>query len=70
VWYSGPDRAPFPVDWGFFDEGRLRRLILAAPGFELDGELDLTLDWAETRRRMREYHGYPYISVGVALVRV
>ena len=69
IWYSGPGRDAFPVDWGIFDESRLRRLILAAPGFRLDGELDLTVDWDETRRRMRAYHGYPYTSVGVALVR-
>jgi hypothetical protein len=69
IWYSGPDRPAFPVDWGVFDEDRLRRLILAAPGFRLEGELDLAVDWEETRPRMREYHGYPYTSVGVALVR-
>jgi SAM-dependent methyltransferase len=69
IWYTGPDRPTFPVDWGIFDEDRLRRLILSAPGFRVDGELDLSVDWAVTRDRMREYHGYPYTSVGVALVR-
>lgn len=69
VWYSGPDRHAFPVDWGLFDKQRLERLILAAPGFRLDGELDLSVDWGETRSRMREYHGYPYTSVGLALIK-
>jgi SAM-dependent methyltransferase len=68
LWYEGPDRR-FRVDWGFFDEPRLRRLILDAPGFRLDGDLDLTVDWESTSARMREYHGYPYTSVGVALVK-
>ncbi|HET7321899.1 MAG TPA: class I SAM-dependent methyltransferase [Longimicrobiaceae bacterium] len=68
VWYEGPDRR-FRVDWGFFDEARLRRLILGAPGFRLEGELDLAVDWETTSARMREYHGYPYTSVGVALVK-
>jgi SAM-dependent methyltransferase len=69
LWYSGPDLDPFPVDWGIFDEERLRRLVLAAPGFRLDGELDLRADWDRIRPRMRAYHGYPYTSVGVSLLR-
>lgn len=69
IWYSGPGRDAFRVDWGFFDEERLRRLVLDAPGWRVDGELDLSVDWGEMRPRMREYHGYPYTSVGVALVR-
>lgn len=68
IWYEGPDRR-FPVEWGIFDEERLRSLILQAPGFRLEGDLDLSVDWEETRRRMRAYHGYPYTSVGVTLVR-
>lgn len=69
LWYSGPGRDAFPVDWGFFDPDRLQSLILDAPGWQVDGELDLSVDWAEMRPRMRAYHGYPYTSVGVALVR-
>ena len=68
LWYEGPDRR-FPVDWGFFDEPRLRRLILDAPGWELEGELDLSVDWPATRERMRRYHGYPYTSVALKLVK-
>jgi SAM-dependent methyltransferase len=67
--YTGPGRDPFPVDWGIFDEERLRRLILDAPGFHLEGDLDLSVDWDEMRERMRAYHGYPYTSVGVTLIR-
>jgi SAM-dependent methyltransferase len=66
--YEGPGK-PFPVDWGFFDEASLRRRILAAEGFALDGALDLTVDWGVTRERMRAFHGYPYTSVGVALTK-
>jgi SAM-dependent methyltransferase len=69
IWYRGPDRDAFPVDWGIFDEKRLPRLILSAPGYRMEGELDLSVDWEQTRRRMRAFHGYPYTSVGVALVR-
>jgi SAM-dependent methyltransferase len=68
IWHESPDRR-FRVDWGVFDEDRLRRLILAAPGFRLEGALQLGVDWEQTSPRMREYHGYPYTSVGVALVR-
>ena len=69
MWYEGTDRR-FRVDWGVFDEGRLRRLILNAPGWKIDGGVDLSVDWETTRPRMRDFHGYPYTSVGVALVRL
>lgn len=69
IWYEGPDRR-FRVEWGIFDEARLRRLILAAPGLVVEGEVELGVDWDEVRPRMRRFHGYPYTSVGVALVRV
>ncbi len=69
IWYEGRDRR-FRVDWGVFDESRLRRLILAAPGFRVEDALDLTVDWAAVKPRMRDYHGYPYTSVGVKLVKV
>lgn len=69
IWYDGPGE-PFPVDWSFFDEARLRDYLLAAPGWRLDGALDLEVDWERTKPRMRAFHGYPYTSVGVTLVRV
>ena len=69
IWYEGADRR-FQVDWAVFDEARLRRLILAAPGFALEGTLDLSVDWEQVKPRMREYHGYPYTSVGVKLIRI
>lgn len=69
IWYEDEERR-FRVDWGIFDEARLRRLILEAPGFELEGDLDLTAEWDDIRPRMRAYHGYPYTSVGVKLRRV
>lgn len=68
IWYEGPDRR-FPVDWGVFDEARLRRLILDAPGWAVDGAVDLSVDWERVSPAMRRFHGYPYTSVGVALVK-
>ncbi len=69
IWYEGPD-GRFRVDWGVFDEERLRAFILAAPGFALAGPLDLTVDWVRVKPRMRAYHGYPYTSVGLQLVKL
>lgn len=69
IWYEGSDRS-FPVDWSFFDEQRLRRYLLGAAGLEIEGELDLHVDWDDLRPRMKRFHGYPYTAVGVTLVRV
>ncbi len=69
IWYEGPDRR-FRVDWGFFDEARLRRLILQAPGLVPEGAVDLAVDWTRTKPAMRTYHGYPYTSIGVKLLRL
>lgn len=66
MWYEGEGGA-FRVDWGVFDEERLRRHILAAQGFKVEGEVDLTVDWETVRPAMRQFHGYPYTSVGVCL---
>ncbi len=68
LWYRGPD-GRFPVRWNVFDEARLRRMIRAAPGLRLAGELELDVDWETVRPRMRRFHGYPYTSVGVTLLR-
>lgn len=68
IWHRSPD-LEFRVDWRVFDEDRLRRLILDAPGWRLEGELDLDVDWDEVKPRMRDYHGYPYTSVGIKLIR-
>lgn len=67
IWHRSPEQE-FQVDWGVFDEARLRRLILDAPGWRLEGDLDLDVDWARVKPAMRRYHGYPYTSVGVKLV--
>ncbi|MGQ9425474.1 class I SAM-dependent methyltransferase [Gilvimarinus sp. F26214L] len=63
------DGERFPVDWGFYDARLLEHYLLDVPGLRLDGALDLSVDWDETRPRMREFHGYPYTSVGLAFVR-
>ncbi len=69
IWYEGADRR-FRVDWGVFDATRFQRFILGAPGFAVEGALDLTVNWADVKPRMQEYHGYPYTSVGVKLVKI
>lgn len=69
LWYEGPGRR-FPVEWSFFDEEQLRRFIIEAPGLQVDGELDLRVDWEAVRPAMRRYHGYPYTAVGVAMIRL
>lgn len=66
LWYETRDRR-FRVDWTVFDEPRLRRDILDSPGFRIEGEVDLAVDWERVRPRMREFHGYPYTAVGVML---
>jgi len=68
LWYEGEDRS-FPVDWEFFDEQRLNRYLLNAPGLALEGDIDLHANWDSLRPAMRRFHGYPYTSVGVTLVR-
>jgi SAM-dependent methyltransferase len=69
LWYEGAD-GRFPVDWSFFDEAHVRRFLLQAPGLAVDGDISLNVDWDEVRPAMRRFHGYPYTSVGVALVKV
>ncbi len=69
LWYEGEDRR-FRVDWSFVDAQQLENLILEAPGFRVDGEVDLSADWDTVRTQMRRFHGYPYTSVGIALVKV
>jgi SAM-dependent methyltransferase len=69
IWYEGPGRR-FRVDWHLFDEARLHRFLARAVGWELDGQLDLAVDWGRTRPAMRRFHGYPYTSLGVSLVKI
>ncbi len=66
--YTGPG-GPFPVEWGIFDEPLLRTTVLNAPGLRPEGEVDLTVEWTRVKPVMRRFHGYPYTSVGVCLVR-
>lgn len=57
------------IGWSLFDESRLQRLILKAPGWHVQGAVDLSVDRAATRPGMRDFHGYPYTSVGIALLK-
>lgn len=68
IWFEG-DHRRFRVDWAFFDEAHLRGYLLDAPGLNLEGALDVTIEWERVRPIMRRFHGYPYTSVGVTLVR-
>lgn len=68
IWHRSPERE-FRVDWGVFDEERLQRLILEAPGWRLDGHLDLDVEWDAVKPAMRAFHGYPYTSVGLKLIK-
>ncbi|QBQ55732.1 class I SAM-dependent methyltransferase [Nitrosococcus wardiae] len=68
IWYEG-EGEPFRVDWNFFDEEHLRHYLLQAPGLTLEGELDLQVDWNTVQPQMRRFHGYPYTSVGITLIR-
>lgn len=69
MWHEGPGGS-FRVDWNVFDRDALSRHILGAAGFAVLGGVDLEVDWERVRPLMRRFHGYPYTSVGVTLVRV
>jgi len=68
IWYEGPDRW-FKVDWNFFDERSLKRFLLKTDGFRVCGDIDMEVDWAVTKPTMRRFHGYPYTSIGIKLLR-
>lgn len=68
MWYRGPQES-FRVDWNVFDERQLRELVLNLSGMALDGALDLNADWDAVRPQMERFHGYPYTSAGVALIK-
>jgi hypothetical protein len=44
--------------------------VLNAPGFLVDGDVDLSVDWDAVRTQMRRFHGYPYTSVGITLTKI
>ncbi|MEG6552511.1 class I SAM-dependent methyltransferase [Desulfocurvibacter africanus] len=69
MWHEGPGRS-FRVDWNVFDRDSLSRHILNAEGFRIEGGVDLEVDWELVRPAMSRFHGYPYTSVGLTLVRV
>lgn len=70
LWFAGDSHYdPFPVDWCVFDESQLTEYILEAPGLRVEGDVDLDVNWDRVGEEMRRFHGYPYTSVGVTLVK-
>lgn len=68
VTYSGPGD-PFPVNWNIFDPGLLEQVILRHPGFIVAEPPDLQVDWPVVKEQMLRFHGYPYTSVGIVLIK-
>jgi SAM-dependent methyltransferase len=66
--YRGPD-GTYPVNWSVFDRELLTQIILNHKGFAATGWPDLDVDWAAVKEQMVRFHGYPYTSVGVALLK-
>jgi SAM-dependent methyltransferase len=66
--YRGPGRH-FTVNWNIFDRPLLERIVLRHPGFTVADPPDLTVDWPAVKEQMLRFHGYPYTSVGIALVK-
>ena len=65
IWYEGPD-GRFRVDWNVFDRPCLESLLAGFDDLEMEGRLDLDVDWFRVRSRMHRFHGYPYTAVGIA----
>jgi len=65
MWYRGPGPT-FRVDWNIFDQKSFEHLIGQADDLEMDGELELAVDWRRMRPLMRRFHGYPYTSLAAA----
>ncbi|MBD3318263.1 MAG: methyltransferase domain-containing protein [Chitinivibrionales bacterium] len=66
--HTSPERT-FRVDWRVFDEPELRDYLLTIPNLSLDGEFDPAVDWEKTKPAMQSFHGYPYTSVGLCMVK-
>jgi 2-polyprenyl-3-methyl-5-hydroxy-6-metoxy-1,4-benzoquinol methylase len=67
LWHETGER--FAVDWSIFDRHSLRSIVLDAPGWHVEGDVDLTADWGAIEPAMVRFHGYRYTSVGVTLLR-
>jgi SAM-dependent methyltransferase len=66
--YSGPGRR-FAVNGNVFDRGLLEQIVFAHPGFVMTDPPDLNVDWPVVKEQMLRFHGYPYTSIGVVLVK-
>ena len=57
------------VNWNIFDRDLLEQIVLTHPGFTVTDPPDLNVDWPVMEEQMLRFHGYPYTSVGVALIK-
>lgn len=66
--YCGPGRR-FVVNWNIFDRDVLEQIVLTHPGFTVTEPPELGVDWPVVKEQMLRFHGYPYTSVGVVLIK-
>lgn len=66
--YSGPGHR-FAVNWNVFDRALVEQVLLAQPGLAVTEPPDLDVDWPVVKEQMLRFHGYPYTSVGLTLVK-
>jgi hypothetical protein len=59
------------LDRPFFREtiASMRKLVEEFPGFVMTDPPDLNVDWPVVKEQMLRFHGYPYTSIGVVLVK-
>jgi hypothetical protein len=66
--YCGPGDH-FAVNWNIFDRDLLEQIVLKHPSFTVTDPPDLNVNWPVMKEQMLRFHGYPYTSVGVALIK-
>jgi SAM-dependent methyltransferase len=66
--YCGPGNHS-AVNWNIFDRNLLEQIVLRHPGFTVTDPPDLDVNWPIMEEQMLRFHGYPYTSVGVALIK-
>ena len=66
--YGGPGDH-VAVNWNIFDRDLLEQIIFKHPGFTVTHAPDLNVNWPVMKEQMLRFHGYPYTSVGVVLIK-